>query len=164
MQKNVLAIVLFLVAASCAEPFKNDPTKGDQPFDGLTFKQIKGLVEKAQKDKETKIDGSDNKNNQIPQGTILCYVTNDGRYGKLKVLEYGYNLAVKWVTYDKEGRVFSKGDRLVVKGTWQYDLDYGVEGDKGKSNVDFWWEQVDKTVRHLVFRNGAVLTAYREKK
>jgi hypothetical protein len=43
-------------------------------------------------------------------------------------------------------------------------LDYGVEGDKGRSKVDFWWEQVDRTVRRLVFRNGAVFTAYQEKK
>ena len=156
---NALAIVVFLAAALYAEPPK-DPTKGDQPFNGLTFKQIKELVDRAKKDKETKIDGSDNNHNQIPQGTILCYVTDDGRYGKLKVLEYGYNLAVKWVTYDKEGGVFSNGDRLVVRGTWEYDLDYGVEGGKGRSKVDFWWEQVNRTVRCLVFRNGAVLTVY----
>src|SRR5262249_28665759 len=132
MQMNALAIVLFLAVALYDE-LPKDPTKGDQPFDGLTFKQIKELVDRAKKDKETKIDGSDNNHNQIPQGTILCYVTDDGRYGKLKVLEYGYNLAVKWVTYDKEGGVFSNGDRLVVRGTWEYDLDYGVEGDKGRS-------------------------------
>jgi thiol-disulfide isomerase/thioredoxin len=150
------------VDAVHAEPPSGDASQGDKPFDEITLKRMKELIDRAGADKETQIDGSDNKDKQLPEGAILCYVTSDKHYGKLKVLEYGYNLAVKWVTYDNDGGVLSKGDRLVVKGTWEYDLDYGVEGGQGKSKADFWWEQVDRRVRHLVFKNGAVFAVYRD--
>ncbi len=171
MRAYGLVMVLFLVGVVRAETpkedaTKTDVTKGDTPFDEITPKQIEKLINqaKAQKAQKTKIDGSDNKDNQLPEGTILCFVTSDQRYGKLKVVKYGYNLTIKWVTYDKDGAVFSKGDRLTIRGTWSCDLDYGVEGNKGKSRTDFWWEQVNRTVRHFVFTNGAVFTLYPEMK
>ena len=168
MRAYVLATVLFMIPALHGQPAKGDNQR-DAPFDTITLKQIKESVDNARKAGETRIDGSDNKNNRIPKGTILCYVTSDNRYGKLEVLEYDYNLAIKWVTYAEDGRrrsgprsrgVFSEGDRLVVRGTWTCDLDYGVGGNEGKSKPDFWWQQVDGTVRYLVFRNGAVFTVY----
>jgi hypothetical protein len=149
-----------MIPALHGQPAKGNNPKRDARFDTITLAQIKKSVDNARKAGETRIDGSDNKNNRIPTGTILCYVTSDNRFGKLEVLEYGYNLAIKWVTYAKDGGVLSEGDRLVVRGTWPCDLDYGVEGNKGKSKPDFWWEQVDGTVRYLAFRNGAVFTVY----
>ena len=163
MRAYVLATVLFMIPALHGQPAKGDNPKRDAPFDTITLEQIKESVDNARKAGETRIDGSDNKNNRIPKGTILCYVTSDNRYGKLVVLEYGYNLAIKWVTYAEDGGVFSEGDRLVVRGTWPCDLDYGVEGNKGKSKPDFWWQQVDGTVRYLAFRNGAVFRVHARK-
>jgi hypothetical protein len=162
---HVLAAVLFLVPALPAQPPKGDGPQGDKPFDDVTLEQIKASVEEAKKGGADKIDGSDTKDNRIPNGTVLCYITSDKRYGKLKVVEYGYDLAVKWVTYDGKGGVFSKGDKLVVRGTWSCDLDAGVEGDPAApAKDDFWWEQVDQAVRRLVFRNGAVFAVYSPKK
>ena len=48
----------------------------------------------------TRIDGSDNANNRIPPGTVVAFKTNEGRLGKLIVDEYGYNLTIRWRTYD----------------------------------------------------------------
>jgi hypothetical protein len=141
---------------------KFDPPKPEKIFNDMTPKQIKALVDNGKT--TPKIDGSDNKNNQLPAGTILLYVTDEKRYGKLQILEYGYDLTIRWVTYDKDGGVFAKGDRLIVKGTWTYDLDYGVEGDGGGSKADFWWEQVDRTNRFWVGTNGAVFLVYVPKK
>ncbi len=123
------------------------------------------MLEKNPKMQETGINGSDDKSNQIPQGSILIYVTDEGRYGKLKILKYGYDLTIKWVTYDKDASVFNRGDQLQVKGTWLYDLDYGVEGEKGRSKADFWWEQVkSNTIRYFVSRNSAGFLLYDVKK
>lgn len=47
-----------------------------------------------------KIDGSDNANNRIPAGTVVAFKTNEGRLGKFIVDEYGYNLTIRWRTYD----------------------------------------------------------------
>jgi hypothetical protein len=169
MRAVCLAAVLFAASIVYAQQPRQDAlkskkgdSKADKAFEAITAKQIKDLI--ANGHGMTKINGSENKDNQIPQGTILVYVTNEKRYGKLKILEYGYNLTIKWVTYDKDGGVFSKGDHLIVKGTWSYDLDYGVEGGKGKSKVDFWWEQVDKTERFWTAKNGAAFALYEEKK
>ena len=47
-----------------------------------------------------KIDGSDNANNNVPPRTVVAYKTNEGRLGKFIVDEYGYNLTIRWRTYD----------------------------------------------------------------
>ena len=46
------------------------------------------------------IDGSNLAYNQIPQGTVVAYRTNEGRLGKLIIDEYGYNLTIRWVTFE----------------------------------------------------------------
>jgi hypothetical protein len=48
------------------------------------------------------IDGSDDASNQIPQGTVVAAVTNEGRYSKFRIDVYGYSLTITWLTYDKE--------------------------------------------------------------
>jgi hypothetical protein len=49
-----------------------------------------------------KIEGSDATYNRIPQGTVVAYKTSDGRLGKFLVEEYGYNMTIRWLTYNKE--------------------------------------------------------------
>jgi len=46
------------------------------------------------------IDGSNLPYNQIPQGTVVAYKTNEGRLGKLIIDEYRYNLTIRWVTFE----------------------------------------------------------------
>ena len=47
-----------------------------------------------------KIPANNNNSNQIPAGTVVAYKTNEGRLGKFIVDEYGYNLTIRWRTYD----------------------------------------------------------------
>jgi hypothetical protein len=47
-----------------------------------------------------KIEASDNPSNRIPPGTVVAYKTNEGRLGKFIVDAYGYNLSIRWRTYD----------------------------------------------------------------
>ena len=46
------------------------------------------------------IDGSANGSNRIPAGTVVAYKTSEGHLGKFIIDEYGYNLAIRWRTYD----------------------------------------------------------------
>ena len=150
-----LLLVALGVAARDDDP---EPPKKD-PFDRLTFAQIKGLLAgKA----AVRIDASDDRTNQVPTGTVLVYRTSAGRYGKCKVVKYAYDLELKWLTYDANGKVFSKGDRLVVRGTFSGDLDGGKEGRLGQK-ADFFWEQATRVKRSIVPRNGAVLMVYRKR-
>jgi hypothetical protein len=162
MRTCALAAVVLVAIIADAKPDNGGAPKAGKVFDAITPGQIKALVDQGPT--MTKINGSNNRQNLIPPGTILLYVTNEKRHGKLQILKYGFNLTIRWVTYDEDGRVFSKRPHAVVKGTWDYDLDYGVEGDKGKSRPDFWWEEVDKTHRFLTAKNGAAFVVYHVKK
>lgn len=54
-------------------------------------------------------------------------------------------------TAHAQRRVHSKGE-LVVRGTWKYDLDLGVQTNAG---ADLFWEQATDVKRSLVPLNGA---------
>jgi hypothetical protein len=125
-------------------------------FDRLGFMQVVHEIKKAKIVPNSGIDASDTPQNKLPPGTILVYRTSDGNYGKLQVIEYGYNLTVRWQTYKPNGQKLKSADQMVIKGTWTYDLDFGTEGKHPKSAADFWWQQKDKVARAWAFRGGAI--------
>jgi hypothetical protein len=45
------------------------------------------------------IDGSVGVGNQLTVGTVFAVRTNAGNFTKVEVLEYGYNLKIRWITY-----------------------------------------------------------------
>ena len=47
----------------------------------------------------TPINGSNNASNQLTAGTVVAIKTGAGRYAKMKINSYGYNLGMTWVTY-----------------------------------------------------------------
>ena len=47
----------------------------------------------------TPINGSNNAANQLTAGTVIAIKTGAGRYAKMKINSYGYNLGMTWVTY-----------------------------------------------------------------
>ncbi|MEO1263907.1 MAG: hypothetical protein AAFZ15_34195 [Bacteroidota bacterium] len=82
---------------------------------------------------------------------IVFYKTQDGRYGKFKILDIGEfennalenkTLFITAVTYANNGSVFSQTESLSIRGTWTCDLDAMEES--GPHN-DFHWERVDTT-------------------
>jgi hypothetical protein len=129
--------------------------KADDVYDNLTVQDIKDILGKWDKNQD-RINGSDDAENQIPAGTVIVYVTSDKNYGKMKILKHGYNLTVGWTTYGPGGSVNSMAGKLLIMGTYAYDLDYGSQGKNGLSKADFWWEQVDLKTRYLVPQNGAM--------
>jgi hypothetical protein len=47
-----------------------------------------------------RIGASDNPSNRIPAGTVVAFKTNEGRLGKFIVDKHGYNLIIRWRTFD----------------------------------------------------------------
>jgi hypothetical protein len=45
------------------------------------------------------IIGNNDASNKLVAGDVFCVITNSGNYCKIKVLTYGYDLQVQWVTY-----------------------------------------------------------------
>jgi hypothetical protein len=98
------------------------------------------------------IDGSGGTSALAP-GTLVVYRTSEGRYGKLEVVEPGYDLTIRFATYEPSGAIRASSDRLVVLGTFLVDLDSGAIVSE---SADFQWSQRTETVRTLDPLNGAV--------
>ena len=47
----------------------------------------------------TPIDGNNDVTNKLVTGDVFAVHTNGGNYAKVKVLNYGYNIQIQWVTY-----------------------------------------------------------------
>lgn len=108
-----------------------------------------------------KINGSNNNQNQLTPGAILVYQTSEGRYGKMQINQYDYDLYFKWQTYNANGTTYSSGANLKIRGTYTCDLDLGRESE---TSADFWWEQQTAVVRYLTPKNNARLAIYRPTK
>jgi hypothetical protein len=49
------------------------------------------------------INGNNDASNQLVNGDVFAVVTNLGNYAKVQVLNYDYNIAIRWVTYAQVG-------------------------------------------------------------
>jgi surface protein len=100
------------------------------------------------------IDSSDG--NDFWPGTYFVYRTSEGRFGKFIVEQYEpdehHLLTIQWMTYNADGSVYTSGSGLVIRGTWDCDLDEGIETEVG---ADFWWRMHTATTRSLTPLNGA---------
>ena len=47
----------------------------------------------------TPINGDNNNTNKLVNGDVFAVLTNQGNYAKVKVVAYGYDMTVQWVTY-----------------------------------------------------------------
>jgi hypothetical protein len=67
---------------------------GTPNFDAVSLQTLQ-----AQPYAAAPINGSNNASNQLTPGTVVAVRTGAGRYAKLRVNSYGYNLGISWVTY-----------------------------------------------------------------
>jgi hypothetical protein len=127
------------------------------PFEQITLEHILTVPVS-----EALIDGSNNAGNQIPPGTIILYKTNEERFGKLQILDYGYNLGFRWNTFAGDGSVYSAGDYLEIRGTFSADLDAGIQSahDDPANVPDFWWNQLTDEIRYFQPVNGGLFHKY----
>jgi hypothetical protein len=47
----------------------------------------------------TPIDGNNDATNRLVPGDVFAVLTNGGNYAKVKILSYGYDLNIQWITY-----------------------------------------------------------------
>lgn len=99
------------------------------------------------------IDGND-----FQPGTWFIYRTGASgrRYGKMIIEAFdptqNNNLTIGWTTYNSDGSIYSSGTGLVIHGTFNCDLNEGLQVSGG----DFWWEIYSSTVRDLHPENNAL--------
>ncbi len=68
---------------------------GNVDFDSITYSDLTGYAYSTDP-----INGSNDSSNQIPVGTVIAAVTNEGRYTKVRIDIYGYDLTITWLTYN----------------------------------------------------------------
>jgi hypothetical protein len=67
---------------------------GKPNFDAVSLPTLK-----AQPYSATPINGSNNASNQVTPGMVIAIKCSSGRYAKMKISSYGYNLGINWLTY-----------------------------------------------------------------
>lgn len=69
---------------------------GARDFDSLKFAELEHLQYSSER-----IAAHDESNNDLPKGTVVAYKTSQGRLGKFLVVDYGDDLTIRWITYQK---------------------------------------------------------------
>ncbi len=67
---------------------------GTVDFNSLTATGLQALPYSS-----TPIDGNNDSSNKLVVNDVFAVHTTSGNYAKVKVLSYGYNLTIEWVTY-----------------------------------------------------------------
>lgn len=119
-----------------------DNTTGLTVYDAITFETIMDQTLNSEP-----INADDNDSNLLTPGAIVLYKTNQGRFGKLLIVEYGYNLTVQYLTYNYDGTIRTSSPDLVIQGTFAVDFDLGTS-EPFDSN-DIFWEQETEIERQL---------------
>lgn len=83
-------------------------------------------------------------------------IGSDFRKAQNQLVFVEYNGKLSRLNLYRTGTVVSSGT-AVLKGTWTFDLDSGVEGGLGP-NFDIWWEQETAVIRTMTPLNSAQLT------
>lgn len=98
-------------------------------------------------------------------GTVIVYATTGGKFGKLEILDVNatnnYELTLKYVTYNYDGSVYSKHDKIQVEGTYGCDLDEGFSGDVDLEDAEFFLGRQGSTTTTLNPSETAILKIYK---
>ena len=68
---------------------------GPKEFEAVRWSEMEHFPYSSEK-----INATNGPTNLIPAGTVVAYRTSEGRLGKFIVDDYGFNLAIRWRTYD----------------------------------------------------------------
>jgi hypothetical protein len=122
---------------------------GVRDFDATTYELLATLAYSS-----TPIDGNADATNQLVVGDIFAVRTNAGNLAKAKVVTYGYDLQIQWVTWAPPGQAASivSTGMWTLQGTWSFNFDTGAQVS---SWGDVFWDQHTATVRSLDPQNLA---------
>jgi hypothetical protein len=67
-------------------------------FDAITRNHLEEITTYS----TTPIPGNDDSTNQLVNGDVFAVHTSSGNYAKVTVINYGYDITLRWVTYDSQ--------------------------------------------------------------
>ena len=143
------AILVTVLAVSC---LSRNPTieAYRKDFYSINFMDVENLSVKLTTEK---IDISRNEKRMLNDGDILVYLTDEDRLGKMVILELDKNesgmLLFDFVTYDKDGKVFTEKKDVKFHSSYVFDFDKGIF-PKEIEGVKLWWHSIDDIEMYLV--------------
>jgi hypothetical protein len=150
---------------SNANPSSNNANSnyGSANFNELDKKTITAKLESLPD--SFKIPISNNSGIVNGPGTVIVYATTGGKFGKMEILDVdkdnNYELTLKYVTYNYDGSVYSKHDKIQVEGTYGCDLDEGFSGDVDLDDAEFFLGRQGSTTTTLNPSETAILKIYK---
>lgn len=104
------------------------------------------------------VNGDDNETNLLTPGTIVLYKTDQGRFGKLMINTYGYNINLQYLTYNNDGSTASTSTSYDLFGTFAVDLDTGLNDTF--ADLDIFWQQITEVERELTPLDNVSITLF----
>ena len=102
----------------------------------------------------------------LKPNAILLFVTNEGRYGKLKIIQYdlnsNYDMTIAATVYNQDGTIKGSSPSFVIRGTWLADLDVPNEAkfNEFRMKGDCQVERINDTDTNIISWNGAKFFHY----
>lgn len=143
------AILITVLAISC---LSRNPTVETYRnlFHSVTYLDIENFSVNLTTDK---INISRNEKRMLLDGDILVYLTDEGRLGKMLILqldreEDGF-MYFDFVTYDFENKISIEKRNVKLQASFIYDFDKGMIPEKIEG-VKIWWHSLDDLEMYLV--------------
>lgn len=96
-------------------------------------------------------------------GDVFIFKAHGGRFGKFRVVSINtaanYELTIAAVIYNNNGSVAEQTESLVIRGTWNCNLEALVE-ETDPLKMDFQWGRANATDTYLSPENGAKFMKY----
>ena len=97
-------------------------------------------------------------------GSIIVYATTGGKLGKMEILDVdknnNYELTIRYATFNYDGSVYSKSNKMQIEGTYGCDLDEGYSGAVDRSDAEFQLSRQDKVTTSLHPTDESILRIY----
>ena len=159
--KTILLAFTFLgIAIGCSSDDDSSTPPAGPTFEQLTQADIEALESRMS---DAILNASNDTGVLWETGKILLYKTNEGRFGKLKVLNIdpsdNYRLTIEVVTYATDGLIYNSASFFEVPGTFVADLDEIVLSP-AEDDEDFWWRRIDETLTRMTPRNTFIFVEY----
>ncbi len=156
----IIALALVAIISSCSKDEVTTPIATPKSFDEIKQTDIQA---KNSLLSNSDIKASDATGIKWENGTVVIFKTNTGTYGKFEVVNIekanNYALIVNITLFNSDGTIKSTTNNLLIRGTYQCDLDIPIEGKSGLE-LDFYWTRPTALETSLSPTNGAKFLKY----
>ena len=162
-KKLLSVILLFFILISLNFSCTKEEEVTNKPFSEIGFDDINAVESLLS---NSPIEATNKAGFLLKPNDILLFVTNEGRFGKLKIVSYdlasNYDMRIDATVYKADKSILGNAESLLIHGTWLADLDVPKEATIAEypTKGDFKLERVSDTDSNIEPYNGAKFYKY----